>query len=143
VVRAYEGGVGSDRFDAQGWLDTGDLGALDAEGYLTLAGRDADVINRSGEKIFPREVEEVLSAHPGVRETVVVARPEPVLGEVPVAYVVPTDDAPDDLEEQLTARCAAALPRAHRPTEIRLVEALQRGPTGKPLRRLLPLEEPA
>jgi acyl-CoA synthetase (AMP-forming)/AMP-acid ligase II len=143
VVRHYQDGVGADRFDAEGWLDTGDLGALDAAGYLTLAGRDADVINRSGEKIFPREVEEVLSAHPRVRETVVVARPEPVLGEVPVAYVVATDDAPEDLEEQLAARCAAALPRAHRPTEIHIVEALQRGPTGKPLRRLLPVQEPA
>ncbi len=143
VITRYDGGAGVDRFDEEGRLDTGDLGVLDPAGYLTLVGRDADVINRSGEKIFPREVEEVLSGHPGVRETIVVARPEPILGEVPVAYVVPTPDAPDDLEEQLTARCVTALPRAHRPAEIHLVEALQRGPTGKPLRRLMPVQEPA
>ena len=105
VIRHYENGVGAERFRAGGWLDTGDLGAVDHDGFLTLAGREGDVINRGGEKIFPREVEDVLLAHRAVADAVVVGRDDEVLGQVPVAYVVPAPDAPDDLEEQLTARC--------------------------------------
>jgi acyl-CoA synthetase (AMP-forming)/AMP-acid ligase II len=137
VITGYEGDAGADRFDAEGWLDTGDLGSLDADGYLTLAGRGGDVINRSGEKIFPREVEDVLRAHPAVREAVVVGRADPVLGQVPVAWVVPAEGAPPDLAEQLAGRCADALPRAHRPAEVLLAEDLPHGPTGKTVRRLV------
>ena len=137
VIRHYENGVGTDRFDADGWLDTGDLGAVDHDGFLTLAGREGDVINRGGEKIFPREVEDVLLAHRAVTDAVVVGRDDEVLGQVPVAYVVPAPDAPDDLEQQLTARCLAALPRAHRPAAYLVLDAVPVGPTGKPVRRLV------
>ena len=137
VIRHYENGVGAERFRAGGWLDTGDLGAVDHEGFLTLAGREGDVINRGGEKIFPREVEDVLLAHRAVADAVVVGRDDEVLGQVPVAYVVPAPDAPDDLEEQLTARCLAALPRAHRPVAYVVLDAVPVGPTGKPVRRLV------
>jgi acyl-CoA synthetase (AMP-forming)/AMP-acid ligase II len=137
VIRGYEAGAGAERFDAEGWLDTGDLGSLDADGYLTLAGRDGDVINRSGEKIFPREVEDVLRGSAAVREAVVVGRADPVLGQVPVAYVIPEAAAPDDLVARLAERCAAALPRTHRPAEIVLTERLPLGPTGKTARRLV------
>jgi acyl-CoA synthetase (AMP-forming)/AMP-acid ligase II len=137
VITRYEGDAGADRFDAEGWLDTGDLGALDADGYLTLAGRGGDVINRSGEKIFPREVEDVLRAHPAVREAVVVGRADPVLGQVPVAWVVPAEGAPEDLAEQLARRCAEALPRPSRPVEVLLAADLPHGPTGKTVRRLV------
>jgi acyl-CoA synthetase (AMP-forming)/AMP-acid ligase II len=137
VIRHYENGVGAERFRAGGWLDTGDLGAVDHDGFLTLAGREGDVINRGGEKIFPREVEDVLLAHRAVADAVVVGRDDEVLGQVPVAYVVPAPDAPDDLEEQLTARCLAALPRAHRPVAYVVLDAVPVGPTGKPVRRLV------
>jgi acyl-CoA synthetase (AMP-forming)/AMP-acid ligase II len=137
VITAYEGDAGADRFDADGWLDTGDLGSRDADGYLTLAGRGGDVINRSGEKIFPREVEDVLRAHPAVREAVVIGRADPVLGQVPVAWVVPTEGAPADLAGQLLRRCAEALPRPGRPVEVLLADDLPHGPTGKTVRRLV------
>jgi acyl-CoA synthetase (AMP-forming)/AMP-acid ligase II len=137
VIRRYENGVGAERFRAGGWLDTGDLGAVDHDGFLTLAGREGDVINRGGEKIFPREVEDVLLAHRAVADAVVVGRDDEVLGQVPVAYVVPAPDAPDDLEEQLTARCLTALPRAHRPVAYVVLDAVPAGPTGKPVRRLV------
>jgi acyl-CoA synthetase (AMP-forming)/AMP-acid ligase II len=137
VIRQYENGVGADRFDVDGWLDTGDLGAVDQDGFLTLAGREGDVINRGGEKIFPREVEDVLLAHRAVADAVVVGRDDEVLGQVPVAYVVPAPDAPDDLEEQLRARCLAALPRAHRPVAYVVLDSVPVGPTGKPVRRLV------
>jgi oxalate---CoA ligase len=75
--------------DPEGWLDTGDLGHLDQDGYLFLAGRSDDVINRGGEKIYPREIEDVLLTQPGVRSAAVVAAHDEVPGERPVAYVIP------------------------------------------------------
>jgi len=141
VIPCYASDVGADRFDAEGWLDTEDLGSYDLDGYPTLTGREGDVINRGGEKVFPREVEDVLRGHPAAAEAVVIGRADPVLGEVAVAYVVPTQDAPPDLAEQLTARGATALPRERRPVEIRLVAEVPHGPTGKPVRRLVAAQD--
>jgi oxalate---CoA ligase len=145
VIRAYADGAGAERFDADGWLDTGDVGRLDADGYLYLSGRGGDAINRGGEKIFPREIEEVLRRHPGVRDAVVVPRADPVLGEVPVAVVVPQssgdgdggDDGDDgsDAEAGLAADVRALaereLARSHRPVEVLVRRQLPLGPTGK------------
>jgi acyl-CoA synthetase (AMP-forming)/AMP-acid ligase II len=106
--------------DADGWLDTGDLGYLDADGYLFLVGRSDDVINRGGEKIYPREIEEIVLAQPGVRAAVVIGAADEVLGERPVAYVVPDDDwAAADVEELLRKACQAELPRHKQPSEYR------------------------
>ena len=130
-------------FDPEGWLDTGDLGYLDADGYLFLAGRSDDVINRGGEKIYPREIEDVLLAQPGVGSAAVVAAPDEVLGQRPVAYVVPAGSWPADqleqahLEELLHKACEAALPRPKQPSEFCLVPELPVGPTGKVSRRRL------
>jgi acyl-CoA synthetase (AMP-forming)/AMP-acid ligase II len=74
---------------AGGWFRTDDVGYRDDEGFLYLLGRIDGVINRGGEKVYPRVVEEVLRGHPGVAEAAVVGVPDPVLGEVPVAFVVP------------------------------------------------------
>ena len=74
--------------DPDGWLRTGDLGHRDADGFLYLDARTDDVINRGGEKVFPREIEEVISADPMVASVAVVGRDDPELGQVPVAYVV-------------------------------------------------------
>ena len=71
-----------------GWLWTGDMGALDADGFLTLKDRSKDVIISGGSNIYPREVEEVLLRHPGVREVSVIGQPDPEWGEVVVAFVV-------------------------------------------------------
>jgi oxalate---CoA ligase len=115
-----------------GWLDTGDLGHVDSQGYLFLAGRSDDVINRGGEKIYPREIEEFLLAQPGVRSAAVVAAPDEVLGQRPVAYVVPADPGrPDQLQGALREACQAALPRAKRPAAFHLVPELPLGATGK------------
>ncbi len=91
-----------------GWLDTGDLGYLDADGYLFLVGRSDDVINRGGEKIYPREIEEILLAQPGVRSAAVIGALDEVLGERPVAYVVP-DAAPS--RTRWRRCCAPPAPR--------------------------------
>jgi oxalate---CoA ligase len=135
VVTRYDDSSGTDSFRPGGWLDTGDLGHLDADGYLFLAGRTSEVVNRGGEKIFPREVEDVLLQHPAVREAVLVGRDDEVLGQVPVAYVV-ADDSPA-LRAELDALCRDRLPRSHRPVALDVLEELPTGPTGKVVRRLV------
>jgi acyl-CoA synthetase (AMP-forming)/AMP-acid ligase II len=117
-----------------GWLDTGDLGRVDEDGYVFLLGRVSDVINRGGEKIQPREVEEVLLSDPRVIAAVVVARPHPTVGEEPVAYVLPATDGsppPAVLAADLTRLCEATLSRFKRPAEVLVATSLPAGPTGK------------
>jgi acyl-CoA synthetase (AMP-forming)/AMP-acid ligase II len=134
IVREYLFGRAAERFDADGWLDTGDLGFVDADGYVTLVGRVDDVINRGGEKVYPAEVEEVLLGDPRVLEAVVVARHDDVLGSVPVAYVIPVAGLADDgksLVSDLVARCEVALPRFKRPVHISIATELPRAAAGK------------
>ncbi len=117
-----------------GWLPTGDLGFLDGDGYLTLVGRADDVINRGGEKVHPREVEDVLLTHPGVAAAAVVARPHPTVGEEPVAFVVPATGPgadPAGLVAELHHLCDRHLSRFRRPASIALVDALPAGTNGK------------
>jgi acyl-CoA synthetase (AMP-forming)/AMP-acid ligase II len=142
VIDAYDRGRAAERFDARGWLDTGDRGSLDADGYLFLAGRSDDVINRGGELLYPREIEEVLVADPGVRDAVVVGRPDPILGHVPVAYIILVQDhdtiqSLQELLERLYARCAAQLSRYKVPGAIHPMERLPRTATGKIQRQVL------
>jgi oxalate---CoA ligase len=144
VITEYAAGGPAGAIDPDGWLETGDLGHLDQDGYLFLAGRSDDVINRGGEKIYPREIEEFLLTQPGVRSAVVVAASDEVLGQRPVAYVVPADPADPatdpggpDLADALCAACSTALPRPKRPTEFCLVPELPLGATGKVSRRRL------
>jgi oxalate---CoA ligase len=136
VITRYASGeaIGND-----GWLDTGDLGHLDEDGYLYLAGRTDDVINRGGEKIYPREIEDVLLTEPGVLAAVVVGADDEVLGQRPVAYIVPEGSAGADaaLEVALRNTCAAALPKFKCPSAIVFIDELPLGPTGKVARRRL------
>lgn len=123
-----------------GWFPTGDLGRRDSDGFVYLAGRSDDLINRGGELVEPREVEDVLRAHPGVADAVVVGRPHPVLGAEPVAFVRPVDPvllASNALVASLIDRCARGLSRYKRPVEIRLLDRFPAGPTGKVARRAL------
>jgi long-chain acyl-CoA synthetase len=79
--------------DAHGWLSTGDIGSLDADGYLSIVDRRSDLFKVGNELVSPTEVERVLLAHPDVRECAVVAYPDPLLGSVPYALVVPATPA--------------------------------------------------
>jgi acyl-CoA synthetase (AMP-forming)/AMP-acid ligase II len=132
VISRYFADVAADRFDADGWLSTGDVGRIDENGFLTLLGRSDDVINRGGELVYPADVEDVLLGDPRVREAVVVGRPDPVLGHVPVAFVVPAEatDA-DELRAALIERVTAELPRHLRPVELTVTDDLPRAATGK------------
>ena len=125
-----------------GWLWTGDLGALDGDGFLTLKDRSKDLIISGGSNIYPREVEEVLLRHPGVREVSVVGRADARWGEVVVAFVAGEGvDA-----EALDALCLAHIARFKRPREYRFVDALPKNHYGKvlktALRERLQKEEP-
>jgi len=138
VITGYAAGGPAGAIGPDGWLDTGDLGHVDSDGYLFLAGRSDDVINRGGEKIYPREIEDFLLAQPGVRSAAVVGAHDEVLGERPVAYVVPAGPArPGQLADELRAACEAALPRPQRPAAFHLVRELPVGATGKVARARL------
>jgi acyl-CoA synthetase (AMP-forming)/AMP-acid ligase II len=138
VIAAYDSGGRPGVIGADGWLDTDDLGYLDADGYLFLVGRCDDVINRGGEKIYPRDIEEILLAQAGVRSAAIIGVADVVLGERPVAYIVPADDAEvEALEAALREACAKRLPRHKQPSEFRFMDRFPLGPTGKVSRRLL------
>jgi O-succinylbenzoic acid--CoA ligase len=117
-----------------GWLHTGDLGALDGRGRLTITGRKADRIVSGGENIAPAEVEAVLLEHPAVADAAVVGVPDPEWGEAVAAYVVLRAGMASD-GEALRAHCARTLAGFKVPKAIRLVSGLPRGETGKLRRR--------
>ncbi|MCX8562858.1 AMP-binding protein [Mycolicibacterium mucogenicum] len=131
VMRGYLGRPeDTARTVVDGWLHTGDIGHLDADGYLTLAGRSKDMIIRGGENIYPREIEDVLSSDPDVLDAAVLGAPDDKWGEVVVAYVAPRAGATIDINA-LQARCALNLAGYKRPTEILIVDAIPKNPVGK------------
>jgi long-chain acyl-CoA synthetase len=127
-----DGGDLDDRLDEEGYVRTGDYARIDDDGFVWIEGRVGDVINRGGNKVFPGQVEEVLSLSPGVREVAVVGVPDERLGEVPVAFIV--GDAPD---EELERLCRDNLVAYKIPVAFRRVGALPRSEVGKVLRRAL------
>jgi 2-furoate---CoA ligase len=119
-----------------GWYYTGDLGRVDDDGDLWIAGRVDDMINSGGENIHPLEIEEVLARAPGVRDLAVVGLPDDRLGQRVTAFVVAEQGVTADA---LDAWCLSAegLARFKRPREYRFVDALPKSPSGKILRRRL------
>jgi long-chain acyl-CoA synthetase len=115
-----------------GWLHTGDIGSLDAEGFLTLKDRSKDVIISGGTNIYPREVEEVLLQHPQVAEVSVIGRPHPEWGEEVVACVVPRGAPPS--EGELDKLCLSQIARFKRPKRYRFLESLPKNNYGKVLK---------
>jgi acyl-CoA synthetase (AMP-forming)/AMP-acid ligase II len=120
-----------------GWLHTGDLGSFDADGYLTLRDRSKDLIISGGMNIYPREVEEALLHHPGVRSVAVVGRPDPEWGETVVAFVVPADGAAAPPVDDLDRACLDRIARYKRPKDYRFVDALPTNNYGKVVKREL------
>jgi long-chain acyl-CoA synthetase len=112
-----------------GWLHTGDVGSLDADGFLTLRDRSKDLVISGGSNIYPREVEEVLLRHPGVREVSVIGRPDPEWGEIVVAYVAGTAG-----EGELDRLCLEHIARFKRPKAYVFVDALPKNAYGKILK---------
>ncbi|HEY7933239.1 MAG TPA: AMP-binding protein [Solirubrobacteraceae bacterium] len=122
---------------ADGWLHTGDLGALDERGYLSVTGRKAETIITGGENVTPAEVEAALETHPLVLEAAVIGRPDPRWGQAVTAIVVPRAEGEPDLRE-LREHCAGLLAPYKIPKLLLLEDrALPRTASGKLLRREL------
>jgi long-chain acyl-CoA synthetase len=119
-----------------GWLHTGDMGRLDADGFLFIVERKKDLIIRGGFNIYPREVEEVLYAHPKVAEAAVVGMKDELMGEGVLAFVVLRSGERASAEE-IGAFCEGRLARFKCPKEIRFVDSLPKSPIGKILRKEL------
>ncbi|GHE61891.1 type I polyketide synthase [Streptomyces capitiformicae] len=124
-----------------GWYRTGDLGRRVAHGHLILTGRVSELINRGGENIHPTEVEQALLHSPGVTDAVVVGRAHEVLGEVPVAFVVPGAEGVDP--QRVLAACRTRLAEYKLPVEIHEIAAVPRTASGKIARHAVVLPEPS
>ena len=121
-----------------GWLFTGDMGCLDAHGFLTLKDRSKDLIISGGSNVYPREVEEVLLQAPGVSEVAVIGAPDPEWGEVIVAFVVLQQGSAVNAQD-LDAYCLNEIARFKRPKRYELVDSLPKNNYGKVLKTELRL----
>jgi acyl-CoA synthetase (AMP-forming)/AMP-acid ligase II len=146
VMRGYVSGdaVECGALDEQGRLHTGDLARRDGDGFLYLSGRRSEMIKQAGERIFPREIEEVLDAHPTVAEAAVLGVPDPLYGEAVVALVVPqAPPARAAQPRELLDYCRGTLSYVRSPRRVQLVKRLPKTSSGKIDRGALPrLVEP-
>ncbi|GAB2971913.1 long-chain fatty acid--CoA ligase [Amycolatopsis acidiphila] len=117
-----------------GWFHTGDLGYADPDGYLYIVDRKKDLIIRGGYNVYPREIEEILYAHPAIGEAAVIGRPDEKLGEEVVAVVSTTTEI---AAEEIVEYCRERLAAYKYPREVRVVGELPKGPTGKILKKEL------
>jgi acyl-CoA synthetase (AMP-forming)/AMP-acid ligase II len=136
VITGYDGDASASSF-SNGWFRTGDLGYLDDDGYLYITGRLREVINRGGEKIAPREIEELLLTHPTVSDAAVVGEPHPLYGQRVVAYVTTRDAWNEQTEQHVREYCAQRLSAYKVPEAIYCVPALPRNGNGKLNRQAL------
>jgi malonyl-CoA/methylmalonyl-CoA synthetase len=133
----------AEAFTADGWFRTGDIGELDADGYLRLVGRASDLIITGGYNVYPREVEDAVLAHPDVVDAAVVGIPDDTWGETVVAYVVLRADLAagradaEGIAAALTAHVASRLAAYKRPRSWTVVPELPRNAMGKVRRDLL------
>lgn len=138
--RLMKGYVSQDHATAptivNGWLHTRDMGWMDADGYLYLAGRKDDLIIRGGENISPAEVEAVLHTHPAIEEAAIIGLPDVDWGEQVMAIIVPKADSPLTAEEVIDW-CHQRLASFKKPAIVQFVPALPRNALGKVLRKEL------
>ncbi|MFN8025609.1 MAG: AMP-binding protein [Acidimicrobiia bacterium] len=127
-------------FNAQGWGSLGDVGYLDADGYLYLNDRVSNMIISGGVNIYPAEIEAVLFQHPGVRDCIVIGVPDDEMGEAVRAVIEPTAPVEDEAAFAAGVQefCRARIARFKCPTSVVLMDTLPRLPTGKLSKRMLP-----
>lgn len=131
IMRGYEDNSAANQSSfMNGWFRTGDQGRVDSDGYLYLTGRLKEIINRGGEKIAPREVDEILCQHPAVSQGVAFAVPHPTLGEDVAAAVVLKQNATVS-ENEILEFVAARLADFKTPKQLLIVDEIPKGPTGK------------
>ncbi|HUG47137.1 MAG TPA: long-chain fatty acid--CoA ligase [Candidatus Limnocylindria bacterium] len=124
---------------SEGWLRTGDIASVDADGYFTIVDRKKDLVIVGGLNVYPREVEEVLVSHPAVREAAVIGAPDTPHGEVPYAFVVPEEGHRPAVDE-LLEYCRSNLARYKIPRTIEIRQELPKSMIGKVLRKELRAE---
>jgi long-chain acyl-CoA synthetase len=129
-------------FDGEGFFRTGDMGRFDEDGHLFITGRIKEMLIIGGDNVFPREIEEVLEAHPSVHACAVIGMPDESRGEVALGFVELEPGCEFD-EQALRAHCRERMAQFKVPREIRLLERLPRNPTGKIMRRELSVETPS
>ena len=130
-------------FDREGFFKTGDMAQIDKDGFLTITGRIKEMMIVGGENVFPREIEEVLNAHPSVHDSGVIGQLDPMRGEVPVGFVE-LEEGQMAEDDELIRWCRDQLPGYKVPRRIEIIDALPRNGTGKIMRRQLkPKLEPA
>ncbi|MFL6112604.1 MAG: AMP-binding enzyme, partial [Catenulispora sp.] len=134
LFEGYTNGAGKEVAD--GYMATGDRGFVDAHGLLFVSGRDDDMIVSGGENVFPREVEELIAAQPGVRECAVVGVPDAEWGQRFAAYIALLPGAAMT-EEDVKTLVKAGLARFSVPRDVHFVDELPRNATGKVVSRLL------
>ena len=116
--------------DVDGWMHTGDLGTLDAGGYLNIVGRIKDMLIRGGENVYPREIEEVLYLHPAVAAAQVVGVPDAKMGEEVMAFIIPREGK-TVTEDDIRDFCRARLAHFKVPRYVQLTDAYPLTVTGK------------
>jgi fatty-acyl-CoA synthase len=117
--------------DAAGWMHTGDLAVMDAEGYVTISGRIKDMVIRGGENIYPREIEEFLYTHPDVADVQVIGVPDPTYGEELMAWVVMKPGRDPLTVEVVRAFCAGMIAHYKVPRYVHVVDGFPMTVTGK------------
>ena len=132
----YNNPQATDETLQDGWVRTGDLGKLDADGFLSIVGRQKDLIIRGGANIYPTEVEDALYGHPAVAECAVIGRPHEVYGEIVEAVLV-LKEGQQASAADLATHCKKRLADYKIPSIFDVVDALPKGPTGKILKRTL------
>jgi long-chain acyl-CoA synthetase len=118
-----------------GWMHTGDIGTVDADGYVSIVDRMKDMLIYKGYNVYPRELEELLAAQPGVRAAAVVGRPDPAVGELPVAFVVPS--SPSTTAESVMAAVNDQVVPYKRLRDVVFVDQIPVSAAGKILKREL------
>ena len=118
-----------------GWLKSGDVATIDAEGFVYIQDRIKDMIISGGENVYPAEVESVLMRHPQIVEAAVIGQPSEKWGESAVAIVVPKGDGLDS--SSVLSFCKDKLARFKQPVSVYFIEQIPRNPSGKILKRIL------
>ncbi|MEM7428521.1 MAG: AMP-binding protein, partial [Pseudomonadota bacterium] len=126
----------AESIDADGWMHSGDLATIDAEGYCNIVGRVKDMLIRGGENVYPREIEEFLLTHPDIREVQIFGVPDPKYGEEICAWIIPRDDRTLS-EDGVRTFCRERIAHYKVPRYIRFVSAMPMTVTGKPQKFLM------
>ena len=125
----------ADAFDEDGWFRTGDLGVIDAEGFVSITGRLKDIIIRKGENISAKEIEDLLFAHPAIADAAVIGLPDEKSGERACAVVVCKADSTISFDEMVSFLKTQQLSVHKIPEQLEIVTTLPRNPSGKVLKK--------